>query len=162
MKDAMKFLFLAAGLCAARSAEAASLYYNLHGNSCFSTTPGLVGNTSNTGVWNPSSTTAMTVSCPLQIPDKIYTQQYIGIAAYNRNINGPVSCTFSMISDDGKGATSATASIVGTGADVKYASARNFPAATHVNPSLTCRIPPLPSGGGSFSFLTSVYIVLDY
>jgi hypothetical protein len=162
MKHAIKFLFLAAGLCAARSAEAATVYYNLHGNSCFSTTPGLVGGLSNTGVWNPSSTSSMVVSCPLQIPDKAYTQQYIGIAAYNRNSNGPVSCTFSMIGDDGKGVTSATATIVGSGADVRYASARNYPAATHGNPSLTCRIPPLPAGGGSFSFLTSVYIVLDY
>lgn len=162
MKYAIKFLFLVAGLCAARSAEAATYYYNLHGNSCFSTTPGLVGNISNTGIWNSSSSTAMVVSCPLQIPDRAYTQQYIGIAAYNRNSSGPVSCTFGMISDDGKGVTSATATIVGTGADVKYASARNFPSATQNNPSVTCRIPPLPAGGGSFSFLTSVYIVLDY
>jgi hypothetical protein len=162
MKIAMKFLFLAAWLGSAGSVAAGTLYYNLHGNSCFSTTPGLVGNVSNTGIWNPSSTTSMTVSCPLQIPTLAYTQQYIGITAYNRNSNGPVSCTFSMTSEDGKAATHAVATIVGTGVDVKHASARNWTVATHDTPSITCRIPPLPAGGGSFSFLTSLYIVLDY
>jgi hypothetical protein len=160
MQHVVKLLFLAAGLCAANSEASTTLYFRLFGSSCFSTTAGVQTNVNRWGVYNTSTTKAMEVSCPIQAPSQKYTEQYIGVGAYNRNASDPFSCTLNMSNDDGYGLTSAVATIANTGDNVQYKSRYNFPAAGNYNPWITCHIPAVYNG--SYSYLTSLYVTLTY
>jgi hypothetical protein len=159
MKNAMKILAMAAGIFATGS-EAASNYYKIYGNSCFSATPGLTARITNSGIYNPSSTEAMTVICPITVPDVNYTEGYIGFSGWLRNATDNLSCTLNFSSTDGLGTNSNKATISTSGAFVQYASARVNPAAGNSNAWVHCRIPK--TYDATPSYLTRVVLTLTY
>lgn len=159
MKCTLKLLFLAAALCAGRSAFAAEFYRMLSGNSCFSTSGGQTMPT-RWGLYNVSSTVVADVSCPVQVPSGTYTNQYIGISGYNRNSSNFMSCSLNVSSDDGSYYSVATASMQTSGYPVVYATANAAASGPSNVVWVNCHIPFAVSG--QHSYLTSIYLHLTY
>lgn len=163
MKHAMKFLFLAAGLCAVRSEATNYDYYRIFGTSCFSTTSGVKAEPNQWGIYNPSSTQAMEVSCPIVIEDANadYTYAYIGIGGYNRTTSDVLSCNLNMSNDDGYSVTTVHVAVPKRAdPNVLYATGYNYPTAGQRNAWVTCHVPAHASTG--YSYLTSINITLTY
>jgi hypothetical protein len=160
MKNPMLYLAMGAALCAAQAASALSNDFMIKGTSCVSTTLGNNGGHTQYGITN-SSTTAMTVTCPLPMPTKNYLAGSLQVRGYNRNSAAdPVSCT--LLSTDQNGDFPASAV-----ANVPYHLSLPFTGSAWLNPvvangflSLSCRIPG--AVGGVKSYLTSILVTANY
>jgi hypothetical protein len=161
MKRSTKILFLAAGLCAARSASAYTSWYQMiSGNSCHSTAGGGTLPT-RWGLENYSTNLIASVECPVQVPYGTYIYQYIGISGYNRNATYPLTCSLHVSSDDGMTYSVAKATVTAaSGYPAVYASAYNYPTGNSREAWVTCDIPPVVSG--NTSYLNSVFLELHY
>lgn len=161
MKHSMMMLALAAGIFASRS-EAVTDYYNVYGNSCYSTTPGLMGEVSQHGLGNISSAQGMKVACPLTIPNRNYTEGYISFSGFDRSGNDALSCTMNFSSNNGDVLNTVTTSTIGSSNyAIKYGDGvRVSPTGAQKILWITCRIPPTYNGW--MSVLTSVYVSVTY
>lgn len=162
MKHAMKYLFLAAGLCGAVRSEATDHYYlKIFGSSCISFTTGVIAEVNQWGIDNPSTTQAMDVTCPIVVPSQNYTQMYLGIGGYNRSNYDALSCNLNMSNDDGYSLTQLSVAVrKQAGPGVVYATGYNYAAAGQHNAWVTCHVPS--ASGTGWSYLTSLNITLDY
>lgn len=163
MKKAMTILFLAAGIFAAKSQAAYTYSYEIHGSSCHSTTPGVMGEASQYGLGNNSSTQALVVVCPITVPQQRYIEGYISLSGFDRHGTDNLSCTMNFSSEDGYGLVSAKSSTSGSDlSKVKYGNGvRVSPTAANDILWVSCRIPPTYNSGW-MSMLTSVYMTLSY
>jgi len=159
--NAMKIWVVVAAVFAAKS-EATTDYYRIYGNSCHSITHGLTGEYAQHGFGNNSSTQALTVVCPVTVPDENYSEGYIGMAGYDRHPTEILSCTMNFSSPDGNVLNTATSKTSGSdNFNVKYGNGvRVSPTSDHHILWESCRIPP--KSGGWMSVLTSVYLNLTY
>lgn len=162
MKSALSILVMVAGILATKTA-ANTDQYEIHGSSCHSTTPGLMGEAAQWGLGNNSPTQALVVVCPVTVPQKNYTEGYISLSGYDRHPTDALSCTINFSSDDGGGLNSAKSSTTGVDlTKVKYGNGvRATPTATRNILWVSCRIPPKDSQGW-MSVLTSVYFTMTY
>jgi hypothetical protein len=162
VNKAMKMLVLVAGIFATKS-MAETEYFTIYGNSCQSTTEGLMGQVSQHGLGNPSPTTALNVVCPVTLPVRSpnYSEGYISLSGFDRHGSEGVSCTMNFSSITGDVINSVTSTTRGSSISViKYGNGvRVTPSATSENLWVTCRIPPTYNGGW-MSVLTSVYFGL--
>lgn len=161
MKKTVLLPILAAALCAASSASAATYDYLIKGTSCVSTTPGNNGTHGQWGIFNDNTAAAMTVTCPLPLPNKNYLSATLQVRGYNRNAADPLSCT--LLSTDLNGDLPAT----GT-ANVPFHATLPMTGNAGLNPvpltnwiSLSCRIPARTAANGR-SYLTSIYVAANY
>jgi hypothetical protein len=161
MKHVMRYLFLAAGLCAVRSEAVDHYYFKIFGASCVSITSGVKAEVNQWGVYNPSTTQGMDVTCPIVVASQNYTQAYLGIGGYNRSNSDALTCNLNMSNDDGYSLTQVHVAVrQQAGPGVVYASGYNFPTYGQHNAWVTCHVPSNPGTG--WSYLTSLNITLDY
>lgn len=153
-------IFLLSAMLGVGDTLAARVTYQFHGNSCISATAGISGLNTQFGVYNPSSTTTMVVSCPINVPMMAYYDAFIGISAYSRNTATQVSCTLGATTDDGWNLSTGTAKVTNNSPNLQYATARMTPPAGEPSFFLNCRIPPTTASGNSY--LTTVYFNLFY
>jgi hypothetical protein len=157
----MKMMILIAGIFTASSEAALMDDYEFHGNSCHSTTPGLTARISQYGVYNASSTQAMTVACPVVLPELVYTSGFLAFWGYNRNDNDDLSCTINFSSTEGSGLQSRNAVIANSGTPLQSGkSGRLVPTADNINFWMYCRIPPTQNGAASH--VTRVILSMEY
>ena len=161
MKHTIKLLAVAAGIFATVT-EADTDYYNVHGTNCHSTTLGLMGEAAQHGLGNGNSAQALTVACPVTIPEKNYTEAYLNFSGYDRSGNDNLSCTLNFSDDTGNSFSTATSKTTGSSNySIKYGNAvRIYPTNAQTVMWINCRIPP--TNNGWMSVLTSVYTTLSY
>jgi hypothetical protein len=153
-------LAVAVGIFAARS-EALTDYYRVYGNSCYSITPGLMGEVSQHGLGNTTSAQGMKVACPVTIPEKNYTEGYLSFSGYDRSGNDNLSCTMNFSNNTGDVLNTVTSNTTGSGHGIKFGNGvRVTPTGAQKIMWITCRIPPTYDGW--MSLLTSVYMTLNY
>lgn len=160
MSYAIKFLALALTLGTASSVSAASYYYEIAGNSCSAVAGSVPAIQTRYGLYNPSSASAATVTCPLQLPIAKWTYGYIGFAAYHRNPNDISSCTLSMGNDDGSAYFEAYATIANPTSPRQYASRYTNATTPSEVVWINCRIPAAYSG--NYSYLNSLVVTVRY
>ena len=155
----MPLLILAATLCGAKAASALTNDYLIKGTSCVSVTSGNNGVHTQWGIYN-ANTAAMTVTCPLPLPNKNYLSASVQVRGYNRNAADPLSCT--LLSTDLNGDLPSSGL-----ANVPFHATAPMTGTAWVNPvpltnflSLSCRIPSQTATGKSY--LTSIYVVANY
>lgn len=150
-------LALAASAAGARSASAATVNALIHSNSCFNATPGTTLSYSQWGPYNSSTTTGITVNCPVSLPSQNYTSFYIQLSGWSRNNSATkLSCTANMTGYDGYNRTSATATVPYNTGAAMTATATVSPSWQNVWPYVTCYIPP--NNGNGISYLGTIYV----
>jgi hypothetical protein len=159
LKNVSKFLILAAALAGARAASAGNVTYMIHGNSCVSSTPGLIATPTQWGPYNANTASAMNLTCPMPVLNNYYTSVWAEVIGYSRNTADKLFCT--IASTDGNGNN-----LKSQQAQVSYAPGVNT-AITSFNSNVatnmwyvTCHIPY--SGANGTSYLTGVYVSLSY
>ena len=161
MKKLSLALGLAAVLMGAHSASAATESLLIHGSSCFNTTTGVNILYSQWGPYNPSTTTGVTVNCPVSMPSQNYTSMYLQISGWSRNNSAnKLSCTINNTAYDGYNRTSNTATIAYNTGFALTATTSISPSWQNVWPYVTCYIPP--NNGNGLSYLSTVYVQGTY
>jgi hypothetical protein len=154
-------LALALALAGAQHVSAASFNTSFNGNACFSVTPGVAINYSQWGPYNTSTTTGITVNCPVQLPSQNYTSASVLVSGWSRNSSAnKLSCTLRMTGYDGYSQTSATATIAYNTAVAGTTNATLIPIWQAPWPYLTCYIPP--NNGNGISYLSTIYVSGSY
>lgn len=159
MSYAIKFLALALTLGAASSVHAASQYLEIAGNSCSAVSGSVPVYQTRYGLYNPSSASAATVVCPLQLPIAKWTYGYIGFAAYHRNPNNTFTCTLSMGNDDGSAYYTAYAHIDNSDYARQFASRYTNATTPSEVVWINCHIPAAYSG--NYSYLNSLVVTVS-
>jgi hypothetical protein len=160
MKKSMLALILAAVLAGAGSASAATVNNLIQGNSCFNTTPGVTLNYSQWGPYNSSTTTAVTVNCPVTLQSQNYTSLYLLVEGWSRNSSNLLSCTVNATGPDGYNRTNATASVPFNTTSGNVATTTAYPSWQNVWTYITCNIPPANTQGTSY--LSTIYLSGTY
>ncbi len=162
MKKMISMLAVAAGFLAARP-EAATDYYRVQGNLCYSTTQGMSGQYAQHGIGNSSSTQAMYLACPVTIPEKNYTEGTLNFTGYDRSGNDNISCTMNWTDNTGNAYSFVTSNTTGSdNYNVKFGNTvRVSPVGAQKIMWVSCRLPPTYNGGW-MSVLTGIYVWLNY
>lgn len=154
-------LALATALVTARTASATTYNdYQMQGVSCVSATAGKTPAYSQYGV--NSSTTAMDVTCPINLPAHLYTYAYINVGGYNRSSVDKISCSIVGTQGDGNNPIVGTASLNSNSPYFQLSTASMYPSTSLGNSVLYlyCHL-PAPTAQG-LSHLTSIFLTTGY
>ena len=160
----MKFyctLFLGAACLLVSTWASATTYkgYNIHGNSCTSTTQGATPIYSQYGPYAPGLN-AINMTCPVTVPSENYTYAYLLVNGYNRNSVDHLSCTIAGTDYQGTNLISATATLPYTQSSSQVWSTSISPSAGNSVLYVTCHLPALSAAG--YSHLTYIWLDLGY
>lgn len=160
MKNVTKALVLAGALIAARAESAGTADFLIHGNSCVSTTPGVSPIYTQWGPYNPSSTSAMMLSCPVPFPNHNYTSGYMQVSAWTRNTGDQVFCNYAGTDNYGGNLTYVQAKVPYSGGGPNLGTASLYLTNSSDFLYVTCHI-PMATGNG-YSYLSTIYVSGNY
>jgi hypothetical protein len=155
-----KALVLAAALVGARAASAAYVEYVIQGNSCVSATPGMTPYYNQYGPYNSSTTSPMTLACPIPFANHNYVSGYIQVSGYTRNTSDPVFCNYAGTDNLGNNRSLIQAKVPYNGGSGNIGGASLYLSSPTAFLYVTCHLPVATASGPSY--LSSIYVSANY